>query len=245
MRLGASALAAPRDFIVGTFQDDAQYAVLAKSIREEHTYRNLNFPGQPHELKFAPGWPAVLALAWKPGAERRRQPGAAALGQSDPGGSAGRGARAGRDAGLRPAGGAERDRGGRERGVAGRADLVGDPDVGAAVPGAPRARSRPGGGRPVQERRGHPGGGRLRAQHRRAVPGRPGHRLRLEAGMEARRPAGADRRAARWRPGSCTCSRTATASRPCSDEPATAPTPICTDRDSPPIPVPCFSPSRW
>ncbi len=58
----------PRDFAVGTFQDDAQYAVLAKSIREEHTYRNLNFPGRPPELKFAPGWPAVLALAWQPGA---------------------------------------------------------------------------------------------------------------------------------------------------------------------------------
>ena len=58
----------PLDFTVGTFQDDAQYAVLAKSIREEHTYRNLNFPGRPPELKFAPGWPAVLALAWKPGA---------------------------------------------------------------------------------------------------------------------------------------------------------------------------------
>ena len=59
---------APRDFTVGTFQDDAQYAVLAKAIRERHTYRNLNFPSQPPELKFAPGWPAVLAVAWKPGA---------------------------------------------------------------------------------------------------------------------------------------------------------------------------------
>ncbi|HVO35360.1 MAG TPA: hypothetical protein VMT21_07335, partial [Gemmatimonadales bacterium] len=59
---------APRDFTVGTFQDDAQYAVLAKAIREQHTYRNLNFPGHPPELKFAPGWPAVLALAWKSGA---------------------------------------------------------------------------------------------------------------------------------------------------------------------------------
>ena len=68
--LGGWAVAAltPRDFSVGTFQDDAQYAVLAKSIREEHGYRNLNFPGHPPELKFAPGWPAVLALAWKPGA---------------------------------------------------------------------------------------------------------------------------------------------------------------------------------
>jgi hypothetical protein len=59
---------APRDFTVGTFQDDAGYAVLAKAIREQHTYRNIDFPGHPPELKFAPGWPAVLALAWKPGA---------------------------------------------------------------------------------------------------------------------------------------------------------------------------------
>ena len=59
---------APRDFAVGTFQDDAGYAVLAKAIREQHTYRDINFPGRPPELKFALGWPAVLALAWKPGA---------------------------------------------------------------------------------------------------------------------------------------------------------------------------------
>ena len=64
----AVAALAPRDFTVGTFQDDAQYAVLAKAIAEQHTYRNLNFPGHPPELKFAPGWPAVLSLAWKPGA---------------------------------------------------------------------------------------------------------------------------------------------------------------------------------
>jgi hypothetical protein len=62
------AFAVPRDFTIGTFVDDAQYAVLAKAIREQHTYRSLEFPGQPPELKFAPGWPAVLALAWKPGA---------------------------------------------------------------------------------------------------------------------------------------------------------------------------------
>ena len=64
----AVAASAPRDFTVGTFQDDAQYAVLAKAIAEQHTYRNLNFPGHPPELKFAPGWPAVLSLAWKRGA---------------------------------------------------------------------------------------------------------------------------------------------------------------------------------
>ncbi len=63
----AVAALAPRDFAVGTFQDDAQYAVLAKAIREQHTYRSLEYPGHPLELKFPPGWPAVLALAWKPG----------------------------------------------------------------------------------------------------------------------------------------------------------------------------------
>jgi len=63
----AAAALAPRDFSVGTFQDDAQYAVLAKAIREQHTYRSLEYPGHPPELKFPPGWPAVLALAWKPG----------------------------------------------------------------------------------------------------------------------------------------------------------------------------------
>ena len=63
-----AAALAPRDFTVGTFQDDAQYAVLAKAIREQHAYRSLEYPGHPPELKFPPGWPAVLALAWKPGA---------------------------------------------------------------------------------------------------------------------------------------------------------------------------------
>jgi hypothetical protein len=57
----------PRDFGVGNFADDAQYAVLAKSIRVEHAYRNLNLPGRPAETKYPPLWPAVLASAWKPG----------------------------------------------------------------------------------------------------------------------------------------------------------------------------------
>ncbi len=64
----AVAALAPRDFTVGTFQDDAQYAVLAKAIRERHTYRSLEYPGHPYELKFPPGWPAVLSLVWKPDA---------------------------------------------------------------------------------------------------------------------------------------------------------------------------------
>jgi hypothetical protein len=62
------AVSAPRDFTVGIYQDDAQYAVLAKSIRIAHTYRDLNFPGDPPELKLQPGWPALLALLWRPAA---------------------------------------------------------------------------------------------------------------------------------------------------------------------------------
>jgi len=60
------AFAAPRDFTVGTFVDDAQYAVLAKAIRAHGTYRVLNLPGAPVETKYPPGWPAVLAAAWSP-----------------------------------------------------------------------------------------------------------------------------------------------------------------------------------
>lgn len=58
----------PRDFTVGTFSDDAQYAVLAKALREQHAYRDLSIPGRPPEIKYPPLWPAVLALAWKSGA---------------------------------------------------------------------------------------------------------------------------------------------------------------------------------
>lgn len=63
----AIALAAPRDFPVGTMVDDAQYAVLAKSLRTDGSYRTLNLPDRPPETKFPPGFPALLALLWSPG----------------------------------------------------------------------------------------------------------------------------------------------------------------------------------
>ncbi|MFI4978331.1 MAG: hypothetical protein ACHQC8_06645 [Solirubrobacterales bacterium] len=62
------AAAAPRDFPVGTFVDDAQYVVLAKSLREHYTYRTLNLPGGPAETKYPPLFPALLATVWSPGA---------------------------------------------------------------------------------------------------------------------------------------------------------------------------------
>lgn len=58
----------PRDFTAGTFNDDAQYAVLAQALREQGSYRSIQVPGAPPEIKYPPGWPAVLALAWQPGA---------------------------------------------------------------------------------------------------------------------------------------------------------------------------------
>jgi hypothetical protein len=60
------ALAAPRNFPTGIFGDDAQYAVLAKSLRVEGSYRLLFIPGQPAETLYPPGFPALLAAAWSP-----------------------------------------------------------------------------------------------------------------------------------------------------------------------------------
>jgi len=64
----AAALAAPRDFPVGSYGDDARYVVLAKALREQGRYRLLQVPGEPAETMFPPGYPAALALAWSPSA---------------------------------------------------------------------------------------------------------------------------------------------------------------------------------
>lgn len=61
-----AAVALPDDVAVGTFVDDAQYAVLAKALREHAGYRVLNLPGAPVETKYPPGYPALLALVWDP-----------------------------------------------------------------------------------------------------------------------------------------------------------------------------------
>jgi hypothetical protein len=60
------ALVAPRDFPVGSYGDDARYAVLAKALRQEGRFRLLQVPGEPAETMFPPGFPAALALAWSP-----------------------------------------------------------------------------------------------------------------------------------------------------------------------------------
>jgi hypothetical protein len=50
---------------VGAFQDDAIYAVLAKSIATGQGYRLLNLPGAPNATHYPPGYPLVLAALWR------------------------------------------------------------------------------------------------------------------------------------------------------------------------------------
>ena len=45
----------------GHFHDDSAYFVCAKSIAEGKGYRLLSFPGEPHETKYPPLYPVLLA----------------------------------------------------------------------------------------------------------------------------------------------------------------------------------------
>ncbi|MBV6520739.1 MAG: hypothetical protein MNPFHGCM_00857 [Gemmatimonadaceae bacterium] len=50
---------------VGSFQDDAIYTILAKSLATGRGYRLLNLPGEPNGTHFPPGYPLFLAGIWK------------------------------------------------------------------------------------------------------------------------------------------------------------------------------------
>ncbi len=50
---------------IGAYQDDAMYAVLAKSLAEGHGFKFINLPGEPNATHFPPGYPLVLAAIWK------------------------------------------------------------------------------------------------------------------------------------------------------------------------------------
>jgi len=50
---------------VGVFHDDAMYVILARSLATGEGYRYLNLPGAPEATHFPPGYPALLALAWR------------------------------------------------------------------------------------------------------------------------------------------------------------------------------------
>ncbi len=49
---------------LGIYHDDAIYAVTAKSLAEGGGYRIGSLPEQPHQTKYPPLWPAVLAVVW-------------------------------------------------------------------------------------------------------------------------------------------------------------------------------------
>ncbi len=51
-------------FLIGSFDDDGVYAVLGKALAEGHGYHSLHLVGSPVQVKYPPGWPAVLALLW-------------------------------------------------------------------------------------------------------------------------------------------------------------------------------------
>lgn len=50
---------------IGAYEDDAIYAVLAKSLASGEGYRMLNLPGAPHATHYPPGYPFVLSLLWR------------------------------------------------------------------------------------------------------------------------------------------------------------------------------------
>lgn len=49
---------------LGLFHDDAIYLVTAKSVAEGNGYRIPSLPGQPHQTKYPPLYPALLAAVW-------------------------------------------------------------------------------------------------------------------------------------------------------------------------------------
>lgn len=54
--------------VIGVIDDDAVYAVTAKSLAEGHGYRLINLPGAPPQTKYPILYPAIISLAWRAGA---------------------------------------------------------------------------------------------------------------------------------------------------------------------------------
>jgi len=57
------------NYYIGTYMDDANYIILAKSIVQGHGYRQINYPDTPLETRYPPGFPLVLVpfikFAWE------------------------------------------------------------------------------------------------------------------------------------------------------------------------------------
>ena len=59
------AMAGQGDFTAPPRYDGAGYAVLARSLAEGAGYRAIDHPDRPRHAHFPPGYPALLALAWR------------------------------------------------------------------------------------------------------------------------------------------------------------------------------------
>jgi Dolichyl-phosphate-mannose-protein mannosyltransferase len=59
------AMAGQGDFTSPPRYDGAGYAVLARSLAEGTGYRSIDHPDRPGHVHFPPGYPALLALAWR------------------------------------------------------------------------------------------------------------------------------------------------------------------------------------
>jgi hypothetical protein len=57
----------PGPYAVGSYGDDAYYAILGKALASGLGYRSLYLPGHPVHLQYPPGLPAVVAVLWKAG----------------------------------------------------------------------------------------------------------------------------------------------------------------------------------
>lgn len=49
----------------GVFWDDGVYLITARALANGEGYRFLHLPGAPPAVHYPPGWPAILAVAWK------------------------------------------------------------------------------------------------------------------------------------------------------------------------------------
>jgi hypothetical protein len=50
---------------IGHFHDDSVYLTTARALAEGSGYRILSLPGEPHQIKFPPLYPAYLSLVWR------------------------------------------------------------------------------------------------------------------------------------------------------------------------------------
>jgi len=55
--------------LVGSWNDDGVYVVLGRALATGEGYRSLHLVGAPAQLKYPPGFPAILSLLWRAGGD--------------------------------------------------------------------------------------------------------------------------------------------------------------------------------